>query len=240
METITISEIFGPTIQGEGPYAGHPSVFVRLGRCNLDCKWCDTPYTWDWKGKNGIVFDPAVELKKMAIEEVIDEIRKNSSGNLNERLIITGGEPLLQRNGLEKLVHEIYEDDEIPIDIETNGTRPPLFANGVTYVVSPKISSSGVKWNNKWYESLSKLGEKSAEGYAFLKFVVCDEQDIIEINHIVKETIWVPWTVYLMPEGRTEKELNQNTERVSDLVLKHGYLYSDRLHVRLWGDERGH
>ena len=176
----------------------------------------------------------------MPISDVISEIQSNSSGNLNERLVISGGEPLLQRNGLEQLIHDIYEEDEIPIDIETNGTRPPLFAHGVTYVVSPKLASSGVTWKNKWYETLSKLSEKSAQGYAYLKFVVCNEEDITEINYIVKETNWVPWTVYLMPEGRTEQQLNENTERVSQLVIKHGYLYSDRLHVRLWGDERGH
>ncbi len=131
METLTVSEIFGPTIQGEGPYAGHPATFLRLGRCNLDCRWCDTPYTWDWKGKNGTVFYPDKELTKMPISDVISEIQSNSSGNLNERLVITGGEPLLQRNGLEQLVHDIYEEDEIPIDIETNGTRPPLFAHAL-------------------------------------------------------------------------------------------------------------
>ena len=51
--SLTVSEIFGPTFQGEGPFTGRAAVFLRLGRCNLDCKWCDTPYTWDWKGKNG-------------------------------------------------------------------------------------------------------------------------------------------------------------------------------------------
>ena len=41
---IRISEIFGPTIQGEGPLMGRPTVFVRTGGCDYRCRWCDTLY----------------------------------------------------------------------------------------------------------------------------------------------------------------------------------------------------
>src|ERR1700731_950459 len=43
-ERIRISEIFGPTIQGEGPLIGRPTVFVRTGGCDYRCAWCDTLY----------------------------------------------------------------------------------------------------------------------------------------------------------------------------------------------------
>ena len=45
---LKLSEIFY-SIQGEGVSIGRPSVFLRTALCNLKCKWCDTPYTWDWK-----------------------------------------------------------------------------------------------------------------------------------------------------------------------------------------------
>ena len=45
---LKLSEIF-ESIQGEGPTAGEPCVFLRLAMCNLHCRWCDTKYTWDWK-----------------------------------------------------------------------------------------------------------------------------------------------------------------------------------------------
>lgn len=56
---LVVSEVFGPTFQGEGPSLGRRAGFVRLGRCNLDCSWCDTPNTWDWSR-----FDPAIELRR--------------------------------------------------------------------------------------------------------------------------------------------------------------------------------
>ena len=44
-DTSPVSEVFGPTLQGEGPHAGRPCHFIRLGGCNLSCSWCDTPYS---------------------------------------------------------------------------------------------------------------------------------------------------------------------------------------------------
>ena len=56
---LVVAEVFGPTFQGEGPSTGQRAGFVRLGRCNLDCSWCDTPYTWDWER-----FDPAAATRR--------------------------------------------------------------------------------------------------------------------------------------------------------------------------------
>ena len=64
--TLVVNEVFGPTVQGEGPSAGRRCGFVRLGRCNQACTWCDTAYTWDWAR-----YDPAVELHELSVEEVL-------------------------------------------------------------------------------------------------------------------------------------------------------------------------
>jgi 7-carboxy-7-deazaguanine synthase len=44
---IRISEIFGPTIQGEGVLIGLPTVFVRTGGCDYRCSWCDSLHAVD-------------------------------------------------------------------------------------------------------------------------------------------------------------------------------------------------
>src|SRR5262245_52198924 len=68
-ESLVVSEVFGPTWQGEGPSIGRRCGFVRLGRCNLACTWCDTPYTWDWER-----YDPAKELHRRLVTEVVADL----------------------------------------------------------------------------------------------------------------------------------------------------------------------
>ena len=62
---LLVAELFGPTFQGEGPSAGQQALFVRLSRCNLSCRWCDTSYTWDWSR-----FDPHAEARRLPVPEV--------------------------------------------------------------------------------------------------------------------------------------------------------------------------
>ena len=61
---LVVSEVFGPTFQGEGPSSGQRAMFVRLGRCNLDCAFCDTAYTWDWTR-----YDPDAELRRRSVDD---------------------------------------------------------------------------------------------------------------------------------------------------------------------------
>ena len=93
--TLVVSEVFGPTLQGEGPSAGQRAGFVRLGRCSLSCSWCDTPYSWDWKR-----YDPAVELRELPVGEVAASIRAMDV----PMVVVTGGEPLLQQRAIVELL----------------------------------------------------------------------------------------------------------------------------------------
>lgn len=243
MDTLTVNEIFGPTIQGEGPYAGHTAIFLRLGRCNLDCTWCDTPYTWDWKGKNGVAYDPTIELKKMSIPEVteiLNDFQKNN--NLNRpRLVVSGGEPLLQNKPLTLLLENLNLDHWAGYDIETNGTRPPLQTETpITYVISPKLTNSGVTWDIKWADNLLKnFSAMSYHGEAFYKFVIDSHESAEQAHNIEAATKWNPEATYFMPEGTTSQQLDINSEICYESTYKTETKYSDRLHIRLWGDKRG-
>ena len=85
--TIPVSEQFGPTIQGEGPYAGRTVQFLRTGGCNLSCSWCDTPYTWD--GEN---YDLRAELHPKTVAQIVEDAIPDMI------MVISGGEPLLHQN----------------------------------------------------------------------------------------------------------------------------------------------
>src|SRR3954454_2624284 len=92
---LVVSEVFGPTWQGEGPSIGRRCGFVRLGRCNLACTWCDTKYTWDWSQ-----YDPSVELTRRTVADVVAE-----RPPMDVRMVVApGGEPLLQQRALVPLL----------------------------------------------------------------------------------------------------------------------------------------
>ncbi|WP_328427892.1 7-carboxy-7-deazaguanine synthase QueE [Streptomyces sp. NBC_00443] len=115
--TLVVAEVFGCTVQGEGPSCGRRCSFIRLGGCNLACKWCDTPETWD-----GRRFDLRQTLTRTPVEEIVARALVGAPG----LVVITGGEPLLhqrQRAWDDLLVRLAAAGVEI--EVETNGTIPP-------------------------------------------------------------------------------------------------------------------
>jgi 7-carboxy-7-deazaguanine synthase len=120
-----ITEIY-KSLQGESTYAGLPCVFVRLTGCNLRCSWCDSEYTF-YGGR------------KMAIEEVLDEVlRLSSDGGLVE---ITGGEPMLQEREVVPLMQRLLNEG-YKVLLETSGER------GLERVPAPVVKIVDVKCPN--------------------------------------------------------------------------------------------
>src|SRR3990167_10969815 len=133
-------EIFA-SLQGEGPSAGTPVAFVRLSRCNLACVWCDTAYTWHFEGDNrphcgGETFARKANQVTLDVADVAARIAALGQ----KRLVVTGGEPLLQAGALAELL-ELLPD--MSVEIETNGTIAPparLDIRVDQYNVSPKLA----------------------------------------------------------------------------------------------------
>lgn len=228
-DTLVVSELFGPTVQGEGPSTGRRCAFLRLGRCNLDCSWCDTPYTWDWRGKNGTKYDPAVELSTMTVDEAVDAVRALDVS----LVIVTGGEPMLQQRALARFV------DRVParVEVETNGTIMPTtsLSHHAFFVVSPKLNGSGVARERAL--DFAVLAQYRQLGAVF-KFVCCDAIDVAEVDGIV-DRLTIPHSqVWVMPEGRDVDKLAA-AGPLAELAIARGYNVSGRLHVTLWGDRRG-
>jgi 7-carboxy-7-deazaguanine synthase len=224
--TLVVSELFGPTLQGEGPSAGQRAGFVRLGRCSLNCSWCDTPYSWDWKR-----YDPAVELREIDVGEVAASIRAMDV----PRVVVTGGEPLLQQRALVELLRLL---PGLAVEVETNGIHAPepeLVEHVERFNVSPKLANAGIERSRRYKPEV--LRALQATGKAVFKFVACEPPDLDEIEAMVAECELTD--VWVMPEGTDAQTLVARAQRLADAVVARGWHLTPRLHILLWGDERG-
>ena len=222
-------EIFR-SLQGEGPSLGAPSIFLRLATCNLSCSWCDTKYTWDWH---------SYDYKSEVVELPIRQIEERILGYKLPHLIITGGEPLLQREVLARLVRSL-KGEGFFFEVETNGTilpGPGLEQCIDQWNVSPKLATSGnFAQRREIAEALEYYGEL---GNAFFKFVITESSDLEEVIRLVEKYKMSRERVLLMPEGRTRQALQDRGQWVSTLCIQEGFRFSPRLHILLWGDKRG-
>jgi 7-cyano-7-deazaguanosine (preQ0) biosynthesis protein QueE len=234
-------EIFR-SIQGEGPAIGRPRTFVRLSGCNLHCVWCDTAYTWNWVStpfahQNNTKFNMSAEMITLGVADVADRIRALPS----EGVVITGGEPLLQARAVVELIDALREHDHRAlVDIETNGSIAPsndLVDRIDCFVVSPKLAHSG---NDEAValkpEALQRFAEMTS---ASLKFVAKDAADIETVAALADRYKFPAQRIYIMPEGTTSEALIARGSTLIDAVIAHGFNYSDRLHIHLFGQKRG-
>lgn len=222
-------EIFH-SVQGEGVSIGTPSVFLRLATCNLACHWCDTKYTWDWRN-----FDYGTEVVELEAEEIKRRLQSFDCSHV----VITGGEPLLQQTELEPLVANLAADG-YTFEVETNGTVLPgasMLRNIDQWNVSPKLRTSG---NAQELREIAPVFETLAQlPKAYFKFVVTGESDVDEVCALRDRYSLTPGRVLLMPEGRTADALEKKSSWLSEACVKHGFRFTTRLHILLWGDERG-
>ena len=209
---------------------GVPSVFLRLATCNLSCHWCDTKYTWDWQN-----FDYKAEVVELEAPEIQRKIQAFNCSHV----VITGGEPMLQQKELEPLVESLAAQGH-NFEVETNGTivpQPGMLRHIGQWNVSPKLRSSG-------NASAGRLIPRALETFArlpeaYFKFVVTEESDIDEVCALRDQYELTLDQVLLMPEGRTPDALAKKSAWLSEACVKYGFRFTTRLHIILWGDERG-
>lgn len=225
---LVVSEIFGPTLQGEGPSAGQLATFVRLGLCNLDCSWCDTPYTWDRSR-----FDLRAELSRRSLDDVWRAVTATDA----KLVVITGGEPLIQQHRLARFVQWCRESGR-RVEIETNGTIAPLPALSVPmtrFNVSVKLAHSGVSARRRIRPPAIRVLSRTRT--AIWKFVVRDTGDLDEIAQLEERFGLAP--IWVMPEGTDAEAVLGGMRELADEVLARGWNLSPRLHTLMWGDARG-
>lgn len=235
------------SIQGEGKYIRRKSVFVRCSMCNLNCFWCDTDYTWNWRGTSFVHKDDTAEgpHKFIAAEEMMTmtsgEVALTVQKFPCRHVVLTGGEPMLQQKELVEMMRMLRMADlNYRFEVETNGTIMPSseFDAAINlYTVSPKLySSRNAKWN-RYKADVYYFFARNLK--AIFKYVIAVDTDVLEALAAIHEYGIIPERVYLMPEGRTIDELDAKEPWIRETCVRHGFNYSDRLHIRLFGDKRG-
>lgn len=167
---LKINEIF-KSVQGESTLIGQPTIFIRLQGCNLRCPWCDTKYSWPGdKGKMMTVFDIMKECEEVGFTGFV---------------CITGGEPLLQREGVRELTDALCTEGQI-ISVETNGGVAIGGFRGVHKMIMDWKGPSAFKTHDEWavYNKmvLSNINELRARQFDDrihdeIKFLVADRKD---------------------------------------------------------------
>jgi len=215
---LRVSEIF-TSIQGEGVSAGTPSVFVRLQGCRVGCTWCDTKYSWD--ARHG---------EAMTLEALLDRIKGAAMPNV----VVTGGEPL-EHPDLVPLVAGIKALG-LRVELETAGTQRPPDLPIDQWNVSLKLAHSGVPAARRLRPDAI---ERFRELGAWFKFVVADEGDLDEVLSLQARYGLPTERILLMPLGMRREEQQVLMPRVIEWCRRHGFRFSPRLHILIWGPRRG-
>lgn len=171
--------------QGEGSRIGEMTWFIRLFGCNLRCAWCDTPYAINTAEhrKSGVGGKP---FTQMSIDELADY------GVGCHSVVITGGEPLIQYEGVIELINELHKrHPAIQTTVETNGTIPLMSkvmdAHRHLWSISPKLGSADVGEESRARVDLDAIrsylmGHFDAAGRVQLKFVISNYHDLREVR----------------------------------------------------------
>lgn len=240
---IAVNSIFH-TIQGEGPFAGSPAVFVRLAGCNLQCPLCDTEYT---KRTEASVDDVVTAVRDAIPFWPGGEPNHHNPGRAHCNLVvITGGEPFRQNIG--KLVRELVTRG-YKVQIETNGTFCPTDDDFPFHLTGP-YAADGSRRQKVWIvcsPKTSYVHRKLAPHVDAFKYVATaaslegspDGLPMYALDHPTSGMLFRPpyklpgWNgeVYLQPVDEQNHYPNKNNlDAVVASCLKHGYRLCIQIH----------
>ena len=230
---IRISEIFGPTIQGEGALIGQPTVFVRTGGCDYRCSWCDTLHAVDSEFRR--------EWTPMSAEEIFVKVETLSNGK-PLMVSLSGGNPAIQPLGeLIKLGH----DKGYQFALETQGSiAQDWFADLDILTLSPKPPSSGHETDWDAFDECLKAAGNGPE--TVMKIVIFDQTDYEYAQDAANR--YPALRLYLQPGNHQvegEPDISGLNERLLWLAEKvtndnwHKAHVLPQLHVMLWGNQKG-
>lgn len=207
-QSLWIQEVFY-TLQGEGPFTGHPSVFVRTAGCNLRCFWCDTDFessTW-----------------RPSLAELLERIEALRPAHC-DLVVLTGGEPLRQNVG--PLVRALLGQG-LRVQIETSGSLWVDLPDDarLTVVCSPKTPRLDARL----------AARADAFKYVITAGGVDPEDGLPNASTQVRGRAA---RLYRPPPGRPvyvspcdePGQLEANVRAATEIALKHGYRLSLQTH----------
>jgi 7-carboxy-7-deazaguanine synthase len=227
------------SVQGEGLSLGKPAIFIRLHGCNLRCSWvksggsiCDAWYTWKEDTK-----DYWTSHSFMSFADILKEIQKYPC----KRIVISGGEPLLQQKQIITFINAYLDNDYI-VEIETNGTIAPseeLLKSPIAlcFNCSPKLSAAGMEKKDCIQPDALRLINKYKD--SIFKFVVTNNEDLLEVESLVQEFKLKANKIVIMPEGINVETLTKRMQELVEVVKVRGWSLTPRLQIYIWGNKRG-
>lgn len=242
------------SIQGEGRYVGSPSLFFRFGGCNMKCEGfgcietaqdgtevlgCDTVYAVNKEhfAHAWIEINSAQQLLKIFdLYDLPDGVD----------VVLTGGEPLIYANDpvfiafLEELIKNNHR-----VTFETNGTiavdfeKYPVYTKCV-FALSVKLENSAEPLAKRIRGGVINSLAINAKD-AFFKFSVDEDSINMALDDEIEQiTAHAPQTdVYCMPLGGNKADVEKNTLPLIEYCKNKGYNFSDRLHIRIWDENKG-
>lgn len=236
MTRLRISEIFGPTIQGEGAVIGTPTVFVRAGGCDYRCSWCDSLHAVDSSYRH--------EWAAMTPEEIMTKVTDLSGGE-PLTISLSGGNPAIQ--DFAPLIR-LGRTRGYGTVMETQGSvARDWFSELATLILSPKPPSSGetVDWS-AFDGCLAAAGSVETA----LKIVIFDEADYTWARDVAARYPSLP--IFLQPGNHTPPGPESDAIDMGGIMTRYEWLIerslADRwftprilpqLHVLIWGNKRG-
>ena len=232
-DTLRISEIFGPTIQGEGALIGQPTIFVRTGGCDYRCSWCDTLFAVESKFRH--------DWKPMSAPEIIDEVKALSKNN-PMMITLSGGNPATQDCAA---LIKLGQAQGYRFAMDTQGSiAQDWFADLDVLTLSPKPPSSNM--DTDWARFDECLKAAGTKPQIALKIVIFDDTDYAYAQDATARYPDLP--LYLQPgnpyaEGEIdEADLQSRLRDLAEKVANDNTLRATvlpQLHVMIWGNQRG-
>ncbi|NLS00955.1 7-carboxy-7-deazaguanine synthase QueE [Rhizobium sp. P38BS-XIX] len=221
---IRVSEIFGPTIQGEGILIGLPTVFVRTGGCDYRCSWCDTLHAVD--------ADYRDQWQPMSVDEIWRDVTRLSGGKALT-ISLSGGNPAIQP--FASLIARGHQEG-YRFALETQGSiAKDWFADLDTLVLSPKPPSSGMRTD---WQVLNDCLRAAANGPIIaLKIVIFDDRDYAYARAAGARYPHLP--IYLQPGNHTPPPPDADDALVDiDGVMDRMRWLVDKVSADQWFDAR--